>query len=198
MFIRSALAAAALIAGIATPASAVTNLIVNGSFEASSTFTGWTGTSTGRNGFAASSINTKLAYVNGGLQSAALRTTGKKINTLSQNVATIVARPYELTYWLMNRDNNGRVIDSMTVTSGAVSTVYGDRPSFGFTKFTQYFVATSLTSAISFTYMHTSPNFYLDNVVVTMVPEPAAWGLMVAGFGMVGFAARRRFRGVAA
>ena len=30
------------------------------------------------------------------------------------------------------------------------------------------------------------------------VPEPATWGLMIAGFGMVGFAARRRTTSVAA
>ena len=30
------------------------------------------------------------------------------------------------------------------------------------------------------------------------VPEPATWGLMLAGFGMVGFAARRRVRSLAA
>ena len=32
----------------------------------------------------------------------------------------------------------------------------------------------------------------------SVVPEPAIWGLMVTGFGMVGFAARRRTRAVAA
>lgn len=32
----------------------------------------------------------------------------------------------------------------------------------------------------------------------TAVPEPATWGLMITGFGMVGFAARRRTRAVVA
>ena len=32
----------------------------------------------------------------------------------------------------------------------------------------------------------------VDNIVIATVPEPATWGLMIAGFGMVGFAARRR------
>lgn len=34
--------------------------------------------------------------------------------------------------------------------------------------------------------------------IITAVPEPATWGLMVLGFGMVGFAARRRSTPVAA
>jgi hypothetical protein len=199
MSFRSALIAAALVAGVATPASAVTNLIANGGFEAGSTFISWTGTSNVSGGFGASSINTNLAFVNSGLQSATLRTVGATtVNTLAQSVATIASRPYLLTYWLMNRDNSGRVVDSLTVTSGSTVTAFADRPSFAYTQFTQYFVANSSSSLISFAYKHVSPNFYLDDVSVTMVPEPAAWGLMVAGFGMVGFAMRRRVRTVAA
>lgn len=34
--------------------------------------------------------------------------------------------------------------------------------------------------------------FEIDNVSVTAVPEPASWALMVGGFMMVGFVARRR------
>ncbi len=33
---------------------------------------------------------------------------------------------------------------------------------------------------------------YLDNVSVETVPEPATWGMMLAGFGLVGAASRRR------
>jgi hypothetical protein len=36
------------------------------------------------------------------------------------------------------------------------------------------------------------------NVTVTPIPEPASWALMIAGFGLVGVAARRRGRAVAA
>lgn len=39
----------------------------------------------------------------------------------------------------------------------------------------------------------------IDNVILSVVPEPATWALMIAGFGMVGFASRRRrIRGVSA
>lgn len=40
--------------------------------------------------------------------------------------------------------------------------------------------------------------FVPDNWSLTAVPEPAAWGLMVIGFGLVGAAARRRPAVVAA
>lgn len=43
-----------------------------------------------------------------------------------------------------------------------------------------------------------SGNFSTDPApIVTAVPEPAVWGLMLAGFAMVGFQARRRARGTA-
>jgi hypothetical protein len=32
----------------------------------------------------------------------------------------------------------------------------------------------------------------LDNVLVSQVPEPSSWMLMIAGFGLVGYSARRR------
>lgn len=42
------------------------------------------------------------------------------------------------------------------------------------------------------------PFALLDGVSVTAVPEPATWALLIAGFGLVGVAARRRSRAVAA
>lgn len=35
-------------------------------------------------------------------------------------------------------------------------------------------------------------DFGIDDITLTAVPEPATWGLLIAGFGMVGVAARRR------
>ncbi|MFZ4382319.1 MAG: PEPxxWA-CTERM sorting domain-containing protein, partial [Sandarakinorhabdus sp.] len=37
-----------------------------------------------------------------------------------------------------------------------------------------------------------------DMVSLTAVPEPATWAMLIVGFGMVGFAARRRKAAVAA
>lgn len=39
---------------------------------------------------------------------------------------------------------------------------------------------------------------YLDNITISSVPEASTWAMLIAGFGMVGFAARRRKAAVAA
>lgn len=55
------------------------------------------------------------------------------------------------------------------------------------------------TSLLSFSYMSTTKNMQIDNVVVNAstpvmpgVPEPATWAMLIAGFGLVGAAMRRR------
>ncbi len=65
--------------------------------------------------------------------------------------------------------------------------------------FTQYFAA---GSTIDFAVGNGGNGYNNDSTLlsalVSSVPEPATWGLMIAGFGMVGFAARRRSAAVTA
>lgn len=46
--------------------------------------------------------------------------------------------------------------------------------------------------SITFSQVGNSGGFESDNHTVGMVPEPGTWAMMIAGFGLVGFAARRR------
>lgn len=52
------------------------------------------------------------------------------------------------------------------------------------------------TSTLSFAAIGTSDSLggYLDDIGLTGVPEPASWAMMIAGFGVVGGAMRRRTR----
>ncbi|OHT18894.1 Npun_F0296 family exosortase-dependent surface protein [Edaphosphingomonas haloaromaticamans] len=42
-----------------------------------------------------------------------------------------------------------------------------------------------------------SNSFEVDNLAITAVPEPSAWALMLAGFGLIGTGLRSRRRGIA-
>ena len=64
------------------------------------------------------------------------------------------------------------------------------------------FTATGTSEVLAFLALGTPdglpPFSLLDGVSLTAVPEPATWGLMIAGLGMVGVAARRRRTAVTA
>lgn len=64
------------------------------------------------------------------------------------------------------------------------------------------FIANATSQVLTFLAVGTPggapPISFLDGVSLTAVPEPATWGLMIAGFGMVGVAARRRVKTLAA
>ena len=63
------------------------------------------------------------------------------------------------------------------------------------TQFTGQFTANATSTALS---IYTDINalsgndYWLDAISVAAVPEPAMWGMMIAGFGMAGAAMRRR------
>ena len=61
--------------------------------------------------------------------------------------------------------------------------------------YTYDFVASHTFGDLQFRSEEFNPyGIVLDNVSISIVPEPAVWGLMIAGFGLAGFAARRRTR----
>lgn len=63
--------------------------------------------------------------------------------------------------------------------------------------YTYIWTATNVSSGIQFRSLGASPfGVILDNVSVSLVPEPATWSLLIAGFAMTGFAMRRRRLGM--
>jgi hypothetical protein len=200
------LIAAAMLAGAAMAAPANAATVLNGSFEASLGLNpfGWTVTSTGgRTGalfvvpegyipaFPAADSGTNALRIRSGVSPA-------NTWTLSQTIATNAGQNYILR-WAM--ENQGQTaVDSVVVTAGNASFSMGDSNPFSWTDFQLPFLATSTSTVISFTLRHTGVQnsfMYLDSVALS-VPEPGTWGMMMAGFGMVGFAARRRRKAVAA
>ncbi len=130
---------------------------------------------------------------------------------LSQTInGLVVGKKYAVDfYWggseLMSR--SGPTTDYLQVSLGSQShdTVTLSTPTHGFEGwFAQKFIYTATATSEALTFLsHGTPGglppvAVLDGVSVTAVPEPAMWGLMVAGFGLVGVVARRRRTVVAA
>jgi len=182
------LAAAAAIMAAAVPANAT--LLVNGSFDDG--LAGWTRTGSGTGYVVTNGIFFGLAA-----PSAQFRTGDSNFKALSQSVATVIGERYQLTYSVLNQDS---LFNQFDVTTGAVtnSTSF-EGPFEGFLTFTQNFIATSESSLIQFSVKHGGVNsnfLFVDDVsLVNIVPEPESWAMLIAGFGLVGAAARRRRNG---
>jgi hypothetical protein len=96
--------------------------------------------------------------------------------------------------------NQASLFNQFDLTTGAVtaSTSFSG-PFEGFVTFTQSFIATSEISLIEFAVNHggVGGNFlFVDDVcLVSIVPEPESWAMLIAGFGLIGAASRRRRNG---
>ena len=77
-----------------------------------------------------------------------------------------------------------------TVTGGMLPPANGDQGA-GITNRRIFFTADPGETITGLRFTSTGVAFELDTIGGT-VPEPATWGLMIAGFGLVGLSARRR------
>lgn len=116
---------------------------------------------------------------------------------------------YTLTFDL-SKNPQGSAPRSLLLSVGDLTpatyayTLSNSRTAMGWQSQTYVFVATATSALLTFESL--TPGSFgaaLDNVAIrqtsaTQVPEPESWMLMVAGFGMVGFAARRRKTALAA
>lgn len=184
------LLAAAAIMAAAVPANAT--LLVNGNFDAD--LAGWT---VGRTGGTTGFVSTNNVWFNLAAPAAQFRTSISNFYTLSQSVATTIGTRYRLTYFVLNQDSTFNQFD---VTTGAdTSSTTFEAPFSGFVSFTQDFIATSETSLVQFAVRHGGVKdnfFFVDDVsLVNVIPEPESWAMLIAGFGLIGAAARRRRSG---
>ncbi len=112
-------------------------------------------------------------------------------------------------YWAAGQQLgfSGPTTEGWQVSLGSQSftTAIVANPSHGFTGWMQQtfvFTAQSSSDVLSFLALGTPeglpPFSLLDGVTATAVPEASTWVMLVAGFGLVGIAARRRNRAVAA
>jgi hypothetical protein len=115
--------------------------------------------------------------------------------TIAQFFDTVVGQAYHVTFDAAVRPfstgTNPIIVSSFEKDSTPLTVT-----STAWTQYTFDFVSTQVANGIGF-YGSALPGdstVGIDAVTVTTVPEPASWAMMLAGFGLVGFAMRRRQR----
>jgi choice-of-anchor C domain-containing protein len=188
----------------ANPAHAA-DFITNGSFEqgtapgsfttvnaGGSNITGWTVVS--------GSVDYIGSYWNAEDGSRSIDLAGNSYGTLSQIVNLVAGQAYQLSFFLSANPDRSVYPRSTNVSIDGMTQQfdYSGSPTktdMGWLRYTWDFVAsTDGPSTLSFTALNTG-NAYgpaLDNVMLSAVPEPTTWALMIFGFMAVGFSMRRR------
>lgn len=185
----SLLAPAAALALAAAPASAAVNLVTNGGFETGD-FTGWTQFG-----------NTGFTGVSGGIEfsgdfAAFFGPVGSR-GGIRQTLATVAGETYRLRFVLQN--NSPDPVNRFGVfLDGITQLAVINSPAFPYTLYEFEFTALDGATTLAFSLQHDPSFYYLDDVSFALVPEPATWGMMIAGFGIVGLGLRRRRTVVAA
>ncbi|MGI4881027.1 MAG: PEPxxWA-CTERM sorting domain-containing protein [Janthinobacterium lividum] len=198
-FLAAAVATAAAAAMLAAaPAVAGVNLVANGGFELNgglgdTAFTGWTLID---DGYFIDGASWDYAAFEGNYFAA----TGCQVQScqISQDIATVAGQHYRLSFAF----NPGEEVSQTDPAQGETIVTFGTTAvadfvngEFGWATHSYDVLATGSTTTLTFQ-GHQDPAFSgidaVSLVVAAAVPEPAAWGLMVTGFGLVGAAARRR------
>jgi len=183
------------------PTLANANLLVNGSFEADAqaagtwniypSLTGWTGLNN------IELRNNVAGQASDGVNFVELDTNSN--NSMYQSISTVLGQVYTLSFDYSGRE--GVVANSNPIKAFWGSEFLTQAKSSGvgnsgnnWTNLTFEVIGTGGIVNLKFSAVGTSDSFggSLDNVILTAVPEPSTYGMMLAGLALIGFTARGR------
>ena len=214
MFNKIAIAMVAA-AGIATSASALTNILINPSFESgsgvdtaknggSTDITGWT-VYTRKNlpGTGAFYASTGVSW-NAFDGTRSVEVNGNSQGGIYQDVTLVVGKQYKFSYAYSVDPNGTRKNTPFIASVRSVNQIESYTRPIGHSAtnmqwITETFLFTALNKANRVSFDSGVGGQYgavVDAVSLQLVPEPATWAMLITGFGMVGFSMRRRRAGV--
>jgi choice-of-anchor C domain-containing protein len=197
--------AALVLAGIPF-AAADASVVINGSFEqgpaSAGSFTTFGTNSTAISGWTVTSGSVDLigSYWNHSDGARSLDLSGNRAGTIAQMIPTIAGKRYAVSFDISSNPDRA-IAKSMLVGFGnatpvAISFTGPISRPLQWQTVTLRFIADAPTTRLSFqSTTNGAWGMALDNVSAA-VPEPATWAMLIAGFGLVGGALRRRNTGL--
>ncbi len=199
MNLKSILGAASLAAAALSAPSAFATVVLSDNFDADAQALNWAGDATFTSTAAPGSTDLIGAgffdlYPGHGNYVDLDGSSGVGNSPAGQLTSTAVFGPgsYSLSF-MLGGNARGVAGKTTTISLGDFSTSITLASSDPLKLYTFNFVTTT-AGALVFTEQGPSDQQgnILDNALLTAVPEPAAWALMIAGFGLVGATLRRR------
>ena len=164
------------------------NLVKNCGFEKSD-FTDWD-TIAAASGSDFGVRNASGAFVHSGDYAAFFGATGTLDDIIKQTLPTTFGSQYTVTFFLHNANGGLTPNNDFKAFWNAIPLVaLVNAPDFGYTEFTSTQLGTG-SDVIKFAGRNANASYFLDDVSVAAVPEPAT--LFLLGSGLAGLAAWRR------
>jgi choice-of-anchor C domain-containing protein len=200
--LRSVVGAAVIAAATISPQQAQGNLVVNGGFESPVILSQWSTFGPGPLGgwtISSGSVEILRSYwqPSEGLQS--LDTAGNESGLIQQTITTVPGLTYRLTFDLSGNPDGGTTIKTLEAGFGASTQIFyfdttlTTRTDMQWSSQTWDIVATTSSTVLSFANIGTGPyGAALDNVSLTVIPEPSIMAFACLGAVWLGVRAKKR------